>query len=301
MKPILILTLVTPFVLAGCGGGGGGAKGGPSNIIQTLQLNSGTSTGLSISATVSVTDANGPSEAVSLNNKSGPNPATITVNTSGAISNVILNTINASLVGDTSSWTTPGDAVNLSISGLEACSGGNCNTSLRDLDLLAFQYLAFGGWGQDSGSSGNINSAAGFLTVGQPTPPANIPTSGNASYSGFSTGALIDSSTSTSSVLSANFSATADFSARTISVNTTGTELENSSGVTISTPQHNYSGTLGYAAGANQFSGTVNTASSGLTGTATGQFFGPSAQEIGGVFDLSGGTINAIGLFAGQK
>ena len=41
-----------------------------------------------------------------------------------------------------------------------------------------------------------------------------------------------------------------------------------------------------YAAGTNTFTGNVT--ATGLSGTSTGRFYGPSAQELGGVFSLSG-------------
>jgi hypothetical protein len=47
--------------------------------------------------------------------------------------------------------------------------------------------------------------------------------------------------------------------------------------------------TLSYAAGTNSFSGDVSTVGSSLgnlSGNTTGQFYGPSAQELGGVFFL---------------
>jgi hypothetical protein len=47
--------------------------------------------------------------------------------------------------------------------------------------------------------------------------------------------------------------------------------------------------TLSYAAGTNRFSGgvsTVGTSLGNINGTTTGQFYGPSAQELGGVFFL---------------
>ena len=45
-------------------------------------------------------------------------------------------------------------------------------------------------------------------------------------------------------------------------------------------------GTLNHAAGSNQFTGTVT--ATGLSGSATGNFYGPAAQEIGGIYNLTG-------------
>jgi hypothetical protein len=192
---------------------------------------------------------------------------------------------------------------------VSACAGGNCETSLRDLYLYTtrlagtdFQYLTWGSWDEESGSSGPVNGVVGFLVVGQPTPPANIPVSGTATYTGLTEGYLTNFTNSDTSFVGdfyADFSATANFSARTLAVRTSGMMM-NAGETPTSRPEHNYSGTLRYSAGSNQFSGTVTTASGG-TGTATGQFFGPAAQEIGGVVDISSGTIRMIGTFAGKQ
>ena len=56
-------------------------------------------------------------------------------------------------------------------------------------------------------------------------------------------------------------------------------------------------GTLTYEAGSNQFTGPVET-TGGMEGTATGLFFGPAAQEIGGTFATRGEGVEAyIGAF----
>jgi hypothetical protein len=191
---------------------------------------------------------------------------------------------------------------------VSACAGGDCQTSLRDLNLYttrpagaAFQYLTWGDWFEESGPNGTVNGVAGVLVVGQPTPPANIPTSGTATYTGLTEGWFANSATSSVDDFHANFTATANFSARTLAVSTSGMMVDEGGPTPVSRPERNYSGTLSYSAGSNQFSGPVTTATSGGTGTATGQFFGPAAQEIGGVVKLSIGTIQAIGTFSGKR
>jgi hypothetical protein len=61
-------------------------------------------------------------------------------------------------------------------------------------------------------------------------------------------------------------------------------------------------GNLTDAAGTNSFSGTVNSAGyTTMTGNAGGQFYGPNAQEIGGVFMVKSGNYGYIGGFGGKK
>jgi hypothetical protein len=63
----------------------------------------------------------------------------------------------------------------------------------------------------------------------------------------------------------------------------------------------NISGTLSYASGSGIFSGDVST-SLGPTGTATGRFYGPNANEIGGVISVQDNlAVIAMGFGATQQ
>jgi hypothetical protein len=88
-----------------------------------------------------------------------------------------------------------------------------------------------------------------------------------------------------------------DFLARTLDFRTTGTTLTNietgggwtevdpEPSLDIVTPQP----LLSYDPGINRFTGNViANGVSALTGQATGQFYGPAAEELGGVFSLTG-------------
>ena len=56
----------------------------------------------------------------------------------------------------------------------------------------------------------------------------------------------------------------------------------------------------GWGAGNNSITGVLN-AANGMNGELNGAFFGPSAQEIGGNWDLQGGGSSAAGVFTGQR
>jgi hypothetical protein len=97
-------------------------------------------------------------------------------------------------------------------------------------------------------------------------------------------------------------SAVTDFQNRNIQFSTTGTLLTNTSTfVRTENPTLDLRGNWSYAAGTSQFSGGVNTVNGDLTGNASGRFFGPSAQEIGGVYGLSGGGASLLGGFGGKR
>ena len=49
----------------------------------------------------------------------------------------------------------------------------------------------------------------------------------------------------------------------------------------------NLNGTLAYAQGSNQFTGNVTAPGVALHGSATGRFYGPAAQELGGTYRLT--------------
>lgn len=303
---------VLAFPLSGCGGGGGSKSSAPApavitttpppaNITQTLQLNGGSSSGLSVSTNY-IFDY--PTDTVVFfDTPTAASPTTVNVTPSGTITSVTLNSPNASRFGNTSTWTAPGDNIVTTTNEVLACEG-NC-TTVRKLSLFTtngaqnYQYMSYGDWIDQSGTSGSVNGVVGYTVVGQPTSPANIPSTGSATYLGTVNGLFNDSGALTGKI-TASFSAVANFSARTLDISTSGTQIDDS--VTkFAATEHNTTGTLSYVAGSNQFSGPVSTATSGMTGTATGQFFGPTAQEIGGVFDIAGGSKRAIGTFAGKQ
>jgi hypothetical protein len=71
----------------------------------------------------------------------------------------------------------------------------------------------------------------------------------------------------------------------------------------------NMTGTLTYAAGTNSISGTVTTPGgtasgitvSALSGSINARFYGPTAQEIGGTFGLTGAGLEVYGGSFGGK
>lgn len=284
----------------------------PANITQTLQLNGGDSRGLSVSVTYTENTSTGV-----LSNVGTPVVDTARVRvtpTSGAITGVTLDTFNARLTGSTSAWSAPGDQVVAHTNGQEisACAAGPCTaTTLRELYLETwrpaapvFQYLSYGDWYEQSAASGTaVQGVFGFLVVGQPTPPTAIPATGTATYAGVSGGLGIRDNGSTFD-FEASFSATANFGARTVAVSTTNTRDTTNPTAPIAVPEHNATGTLTYSAGSNLFTGPIaTTAASGITGTASGRFFGPAAQEMGGVFHGTGsGVVRRVGgVFAGKQ
>ena len=96
--------------------------------------------------------------------------------------------------------------------------------------------------------------------------------------------------------------ATASFDSRTVNFNTSGTYISGSpSGSPVAASDLNLVGTLTIAAGANKVSGTVTTVN-GMSGNANGKFYGPTANEVGGTYAVSGSNLGSfVGGFGGKR
>ena len=159
-----------------------------------------------------------------------------------------------------------------------------------------FEYQTFGLWDKNiSDTSGHV----GMFSVGVTTPESSIPTSGTASYNGTAIG-YASSPEGEIGLIDAKLNAVADFSNRSLALSTTDTIVTlNLDGIDMSMPELNLSGALSYASGSGIFSGDVST-NLGPAGTATGRFYGPNANEIGGVISVQD-NLGAIVMGFGAK
>ena len=178
----------------------------------------------------------------------------------------------------------------------------------QDADQTGWNYQTYGVWITGfGGGSGTVGAASG----GAVTPGANIPTSGNATFTGISTGIFLDSA-GDAFLAQSTMEANASFSNRTVSFatsNTHVTPLASSVNALIATPSVaqpftttpglNLSGTMSYAAGENKLSGAVSSVN-GMTGVVDANFYGPVANEIGGSFAVKGTAGNYMGAFGGR-
>lgn len=164
--------------------------------------------------------------------------------------------------------------------------------------IVGWNYQSYGVWitGQGTGSG-----TAGAVSVGSATPVTGIPASGNATFSGYASGVYV-SPTGAAYLTNGSMSAATNFGARSIAFSTTGTQAAAfNGGSSGSTPLLNMSGSLTYVSGSNSFAGAITT-SGGLTGNASGKFYGPSANEIGGTFVAGGAGVQAFsGAFGGKR
>jgi hypothetical protein len=184
------------------------------------------------------------------------------------------------------------------------CAAANANASWIAIDAPAagWNYQTFGVWAMDVTPT---TYQLGAISAGSVTPGSAVPTTSIANFNGSAHGFMSDAA-GTPFFTAASMTANVDFQNRTIGFTTSNTQLVNlNTAVQTGDTGYNLSGNFIYAAGINQFSGTVTTANTGvtgLTGTATGRFYGPNAEEIGGIYGLTGSGRNAmIGGFGGKR
>lgn len=188
----------------------------------------------------------------------------------------------------------------LSCSGA-VCSAENPTTSAIAIDPLAvgWNYQSFGVWGMDTGpTSWNL----GAVSAGSPTSDNSLPLSGSANFIGIASGFYSDL-VGWLYGTTANMNALVDFGSRRIQFSTSNTSLVNTTTNVRTTDNGlNMSGTLVYAPGVNSFSGPVTTQNGLLGGQSAGRFYGPKAEEIGGVYSLRGtGDASMVGAFGGKR
>lgn len=187
------------------------------------------------------------------------------------------------------------------------CSASNINSIGKVINALdssvGWNYQSFGYWLVNLSFTSAI---AGAISFGSPTPAAAIPTTSGAVYNGRSGGVYVDP-TGLAFTYSGGMSSQVNFATRQIMFSVVPTTISPvSGGIAPSVSALGVSGTLSYLPGSNQFSGPVTAPGvtlGGLNGTATGNFYGPTAQELGGVFSLNNSSSREamVGGFGGKR
>lgn len=321
----LAISILTAGVLTACGGGGGGA----SNVIPSQPNPNSTSilgkpvtgtakAGISISAVY----ANDSQNVTTLSNPQVDQNFTLsttgtlgTTAKDGNVTAITINGLNTSVSGNSLNLTN-GVATASGITQRIFNEGNETFAEVFDGEdffekrifaatgffdgntgNLDFEYLTFGDWQQCNGNRCNLSENAadttgviGAFVYGDATNPSNIPTIGNAVYTGFAEGLATNSLNPGGEFTFAFVDAEVNFANRTVNFST-----ENFGDIS-----RDMNGLLTYSAGSNRFSGNVTTPGGGA-GTVNGLFFGPTAQEIGGVFGVVTGTDTHSGNFAAKQ
>lgn len=266
MRPFRRFVILLIPTLAACSSGGGGSSIVPQPAAQALPpaMRSQTYQALGVHYNTDATTG-----------FSGAGPATVTTAAAGTSFQLLVNGVldSGAQVNFNQSLTLPPPGSSVS---------GALNWPTQNASL---SHMAFGEW--NANTTGLQNSpVGGFFAFGNATPGTAIPTTGSATYTGRWQG--LSNGVASSTRIDGPITGSALFSNRTV-----GLSALDSAGLL------RFSGTLSYAAGVNSLSGSIANGSGSQTGSATAQFFGPSAQELGGVFRLinGSGTPQLIGSF----
>jgi hypothetical protein len=153
--------------------------------------------------------------------------------------------------------------------------------------IAGWDYQSFGVW--NTQAAGGDGGTIGAHSFGAATPASAVPLSGTATFAG-KLGGLYVSPAGEGSIAAGDVTVNADFSARSLSFSSSNTVTTRDLAAATPAPNLNLSGTLSYASGSNTFSGTLTSAGGTMSGTSNGQFYGPKADELGGVFAVKSPT-----------
>jgi len=156
---------------------------------------------------------------------------------------------------------------------------GTGRTIVSDPKNAAWDYQSFGVW--ESGL-GETNRTFGVMSVGATTPAANVPTTGTATFTGNIIGSYVNVGGEGHAVL-ATLKVDANFGTNSLVFTSSDTKVSKDWTNFTTNNSLNLSGTLTISNGT--FSGALTAGS--LSGGSNGVFYGPAAQELGGVFYLT--------------
>jgi len=281
-------------LLSACGGGGGGDSSTLGTNLQAVSV-SVSRTGKGVE--VGVSGFNEGSQSVTAtsgitntDNASGG----ATANSAGSLLSVTATAAQAVANFSTASGDTFRDARPNTLS-LATKADGTAQGAFSKTS--AFDYQSFGAWEQDLDTGGGRIAA---VSLGDNTPAAAIPTNGSLTYNGALSGVYL-SPTGTRYFTGGDVELRADFANRDLTFNASNTILTQNFIDYISGQTLDMQGNLSFAAGSTEFSGIVsNQVQQNVN--VEGEFFGPNADEVGGVFDMRGLQLETyIGSFGAKQ
>jgi hypothetical protein len=174
----------------------------------------------------------------------------------------------------------------------------------RDIGLVAnpyvlgWEYQSFGVWNSNVPGAGTV----GATSFGAATPGSAVPISGAATFTGKLAGLYV-SPTGQGSLAAADLTVNANFNTRSLSFASSGTTITRDLVTATAAPNLNLNGTLTYSPGSSTFTGALVNAGSTMSGSSKGQFYGPTAQELGGVFAVKSSTTveTLVGAFGAKR
>jgi hypothetical protein len=179
-------------------------------------------------------------------------------------------------------------------------SSGSTTETFRRLNqsalnpLIVLSYVDYGQWRRATTSAGTTTVNDTYLVFGTKT--ATTPTTGSASYSTVLDGTFVNNSGSYAVNGTGTFNA--NFGTGSISYSSSASATPETSGTAFSFGTMTGAGTISYRSAG--FNGTGATNGSGYAMDVNGNFYGPAADEIGGLFRIRGNGGNGQGAIVGN-
>jgi hypothetical protein len=310
-KRIVVGSALVFSLLSACGGGGG--SGGSVNSTPTpppaafsgfATVQTGASTlvgGDTREGSLQIENTGAILQQGVTTPTEGTGSATFTLNSARQITGLTISGAQSSVVFDGSSTAETLFRNGVPVATAVYNASGSNQALYGDPYVLGFNYQTFGVWGTGlvTGQSGKF----GAISVGAKTNASAVPTTGSVTYRGYAGGIYTDGATYR---YAADATFDVNFGSRSVAFSTRNQTLTSVlTGVTSATGMLQMSGVMTYGAGATKFSGnlTANGLTSLLTlsGTGSGTFYGPTANELGGTFFLRGPTTTLVGGFGGKQ
>jgi hypothetical protein len=171
-------------------------------------------------------------------------------------------------------------------------SAFSANVVVANPHALGWNYQSFGVWDDHDFGTSTLY----LKSFGAATPAAAVPTTGSATFSGKLAGLYV-SPNGEGSIATAELKVDANFATRSLSFASTGTTTTRDRQTATAAPNLNLSGTLTYSPGQTAISGTLTNAGGTMSGSTNARYYGPAAQELGGVFALK--SPKTVETFAG--
>lgn len=177
-------------------------------------------------------------------------------------------------------------------------ASGSDQALYADPYLLGFSYQSFGVWA--SNLVPGATARFGAISVGAKTAGSAVPSSGNVAFNGRAGGVYVDPN-GVGFRYGAYATFAVNFAGRSVAMTTSGDRIWRISDDAMFTVTAPIIGNMTYSPGGAFFSGTVNTQNNVMTGTGSGWFYGPSANELGGTFFISGTGGKLVGGFGAGR
>jgi hypothetical protein len=279
------------LTVSACGGGGGSGPG--PTIVPFVIQPAGTTVTYPINS-ASVATTNGVVTGSRIDQPGAGGTFTVTTDGSGNVSAVQFN-----VATPTSNFTLTNNNINPTLGGLNLLANilysvntnpGSTGYFRSGGNGVSLSYSSYGGWASNDGGTGLF----GVFAFGSMTPPASMPVTGTATYSGSTIG--IAASATNSYAFNGTVQLQANFANSTVGTTVSNLQFQDTVSNTV-TSQPNLTGSATITG--NQYSGTLSGGT--LIGTSTGTFYGPAANETAGVWRAAGGGLTAVGSYGATR